>query len=76
MKKKESDGHSDNDNLKKLSSLRNSSGENRKPGSRRGYPTVVGIGASAGGLEAIQAFFTAMPVDSGMAFVVIPTLIA
>lgn len=31
---------------------------------------VVGIGASAGGLEAIEAFFKAMPVDSGMAFVV------
>ena len=36
--------------------------------------TVVGIGASAGGLEAIEAFFKAMPVDSGMAFVVIQHL--
>lgn len=35
---------------------------------------VVGIGASAGGLEAIQAFFQAMPADSGMAFVVIQHL--
>ncbi len=35
---------------------------------------VVGIGASAGGLEAIQAFFQATPVDSGMAFVVIQHL--
>lgn len=32
---------------------------------------VVGIGASAGGLEAIEQFFTHMPVNSGMAFVVI-----
>ena len=32
---------------------------------------VVGIGASAGGLEAFKQFFTHMPGDSGMAFVVI-----
>src|SRR5688500_16324668 len=32
---------------------------------------IVGIGASAGGLEALEAFFTHMPPDSGMAFVVI-----
>lgn len=36
--------------------------------------TVVGIGASAGGLEALQSFFAAVPVDSGMAFVVIQHL--
>ncbi len=35
---------------------------------------IVGIGASAGGLEAIEAFFKAMPVDSGMAFVVVQHL--
>ncbi len=35
---------------------------------------VVGIGASAGGLEAIERFFRAMPTDSGMAFVVIQHL--
>ncbi len=29
---------------------------------------VVGIGASAGGLEALEKFLRAMPVDSGMAF--------
>jgi two-component system, chemotaxis family, CheB/CheR fusion protein len=33
--------------------------------------TVVGIGASAGGLKALQEFVAAVPVDSGMAFVVI-----
>ena len=33
--------------------------------------TIVGIGASAGGLPALQRFFAAMPPDSGMAFVVI-----
>jgi two-component system CheB/CheR fusion protein len=32
---------------------------------------LVGIGASAGGLPALQDFFTHMPPDSGMAFVVI-----
>jgi len=35
---------------------------------------VVGIGASAGGLEALERFFRAMPVNSGMAFVVIQHL--
>ncbi len=32
---------------------------------------VVGIGASAGGLQAIKLFFEHMPKDSGMAFVII-----
>ncbi len=35
---------------------------------------VVGLGASAGGLEALEAFFSNMPVDSGMSFVVIQHL--
>jgi len=35
---------------------------------------VVGLGASAGALEALGAFFDAMPSDSGMAFVVIQHL--
>ncbi len=35
---------------------------------------IVGIGASAGGLEALERFFKSMPVDSGMAFVVIQHL--
>ncbi|NBB94909.1 MAG: response regulator [Planctomycetes bacterium] len=35
---------------------------------------VVGIGASAGGLDALKEFFGAMPDDSGMAFVVIQHL--
>jgi len=35
---------------------------------------IVGIGASAGGLEAIEAFFEAMPVDSGIAFIVVQHL--
>ncbi|QKK26950.1 chemotaxis protein CheB [Rhizobium hidalgonense] len=32
---------------------------------------VVGIGASAGGIEALSSFFDAMPADSGCAFVVV-----
>jgi two-component system, chemotaxis family, CheB/CheR fusion protein len=32
---------------------------------------VVGIGASAGGLDAFHSFFQNMPADSGMAFVVL-----
>jgi two-component system CheB/CheR fusion protein len=31
----------------------------------------VGLGASAGGLEALENLFSAVPRDSGMAFVVI-----
>lgn len=32
---------------------------------------VVGIGASAGGLEAIEAFLDALPADTGMAFIIV-----
>ena len=32
---------------------------------------IVGIGASAGGIEAFHGFFNHMPADSGMAFVMI-----
>ncbi len=42
--------------------------EKQKP---HGDFIVVGIGASAGGVKALQNFFAAMPADSGMAFVVI-----
>ena len=34
----------------------------------------VGIGASAGGLEAIETFFTHMPPESGLAFIVVQHL--
>jgi two-component system CheB/CheR fusion protein len=34
-------------------------------------PLVVGIGASAGGLEALTSFFSSIPVDSRMVFVII-----
>ena len=35
---------------------------------------IVGIGASAGGIEALELFFSNMPKDNGMAFVVIQHL--
>lgn len=35
---------------------------------------VVGVGASAGGLEALEQFFSSMPLDIGMAFVLVPHL--
>ena len=45
-------------------------------GSRRekGVFPIVGIGASAGGLEALDGFFRHMPSNSGMAFVIIQHL--
>ena len=41
-------------------------------GERPSY--IVGMGASAGGLEAFETFFRSMPAESGMAFVVVPHL--
>ncbi len=43
--------------------------------SEKGFP-IVGIGASAGGLAAFEAFFSAMPADTemGMAFVLVQHL--
>ena len=38
-----------------------------------GFP-VVGLGASAGGLEAFEAFFLNLKADCGMAFVLVPHL--
>src|SRR5687767_14729464 len=39
-----------------------------------GVALVVGLGASAGGLEALQEFFDHTPIDTGMAFVVVTHL--
>lgn len=45
------------------------------PGPSRWVPDravpIVGLGASAGGIEALGAFFDAVPPDSGLAFVVV-----
>ncbi|MCB0223520.1 MAG: hypothetical protein KDI02_07525, partial [Anaerolineae bacterium] len=35
---------------------------------------IVGIGASAGGLEALESFFNHMPPDTGLAFVIVQHL--
>ncbi|SMF04970.1 CheR family methyltransferase [Pseudobacteriovorax antillogorgiicola] len=35
---------------------------------------IVGVGASAGGLEALQSFFSHLPEDTGLAFIVIQHL--
>jgi two-component system, chemotaxis family, CheB/CheR fusion protein len=40
---------------------------------RRRFP-IIAIGASAGGLEALEAFFKNVPADTGMAFVVVQHL--
>ena len=37
-------------------------------------PFIIGIGASAGGLEALQQFFQHMPGNSGLSFVVVQHL--
>ena len=47
----------------------------RGEGEKRRTPCpIVGIGASAGGLEAFETFFSHMPADSGMAFVLVQHL--
>src|SRR6516164_3989186 len=43
-------------------------------GSSERCPYVVGIGASAGGLQALQEFFGNMPQRSGLAFVIVQHL--
>ncbi len=43
-------------------------------GARPALPVIAGIGASAGGLDALKRFFGAMPADSGMAFVLVQHL--
>ena len=54
--------------------------ETAKSGTRRPASSVtkssriVGIGASAGGLEALEQFLNTMPHDSGLAFLVVPHL--
>ena len=64
------------DNNKKPSSSSNSKKSNHRPLTgtvplAESIFPVVGIGASAGGLDAIEKFFSNMPSDSGMAFVII-----
>lgn len=49
--------------------------QKKRPAQPTNIPShIVGIGASAGGLEAIETFFKNMPLNSGLAFVVIQHL--
>lgn len=43
-------------------------------GEKTDQPIVVGLGASAGGLEALSAFFDVMPPDTGLTFAVVTHL--
>jgi chemotaxis methyl-accepting protein methylase/signal transduction histidine kinase len=46
-------------------------GGSQEPASAEPGRLIVGIGASAGGLDALKKFFTAMPTRTGLAFVVV-----
>ena len=50
---------------------RGGKGENSTPGNVQSSLSVIGLGGSAGGLVALQTFFSHMPTDRGMAFVVV-----
>jgi len=53
----------------------NSSPNTAEPGrAGRVVPYVVGMGGSAGGLEAFEQFFSQLPPDTGLAFVLVPHL--
>src|SRR5687768_11971531 len=53
---------------------RESRAESIAPASHRTPTYIVGVGASAGGLEALEKFFANMPRYTGMAFVVVQHL--
>ena len=49
--------------------------ESASAGTEKGEPLyIVGMGGSAGGLEAFEEFFKNVPSDTGMAFVLVPHL--
>src|SRR3954469_5629756 len=52
---------------------KNSSPTNGRVKTSSGFP-IVGVGASAGGLEAFQTLLTTLPSNTGMAFVLVPHL--
>src|SRR5215831_1581107 len=58
---------------KKSKSVEKSDAKKSGAPPKRKFP-IVGIGASAGGLEACTALLKALPSNLGMAFVVIPHL--
>jgi two-component system CheB/CheR fusion protein len=48
--------------------------DKEKPGQKENAFPVVGLEASAGGLEAFEKFFRNVPADSSMAFIVVTHL--
>lgn len=59
-----------------LDELDNLGADEEKEGEKQNLQefSIVGIGASAGGLEALEQFFSNMPKDTGLAFVVVQHL--
>ncbi len=53
--------------------VRKSANTGKKRVVKSGFP-IIGIGASAGGLEAFEVFFRQVPADSGMAFILVSHL--
>jgi len=58
----------------RTSAPRTAPGKHSPESAPAGTFPVVGIGASAGGLEAYTAFFRALQPDLGMAYVLVPHL--
>jgi two-component system CheB/CheR fusion protein len=48
--------------------------KNQRKGTDTSVFPIVGIGASAGGLQALEQFFSQVPADSGMAYVIVQHL--
>lgn len=61
-------------NAKKITTEQVDLSQNKPTSFKKSHVPIIGIGASAGGLEALELFFENMPVDSGMAFVIIQHL--
>jgi len=71
MKKTRPEPRPDNNSIRKKKTLPEK--ETVSKHTKASFP-IIGIGASAGGLEAFELFFKTMPAESGMAFVLVPHL--
>jgi two-component system CheB/CheR fusion protein len=58
---------------KKAPAKKDKDNEDKNPKGLATFP-IIGIGASAGGLETLKVFFPSMPSDAGIAFVIIQHL--
>lgn len=54
-----------------IMSINQTSDQHTAPSSSQPRLTVIGLGASAGGLTALRAFFSALPADTSLTFVVV-----